>query len=124
MENRNVSWFGGKGGWLVYLSLIASLRFILCFLPSLSVGQAWNITTLVHAVTSFFLFHWDKGIPFVGMWDQGKYAKLTMWEQLDKEVQYTPTRKLFTLVPIVLFIELSRLLSIQMHSISLPCGSF
>jgi len=97
-----VSWFGGKGGWIVYLLIIVLARFLLFFVPFLSVGQAWNITTLLHAVGSFVLFHWDKGLPFVGM-DQGKYAKLTMWEQLDKEVQFTPTRKVFTIVPVFLF---------------------
>ena len=36
--------------------------------------------------------------------DQGKYDKLTFWEQLDDGVQYTGTRKFFTGVPIVLFV--------------------
>ena len=29
-----------------------------------------------------------------------------MWEQLDQEVQFTPTRKLFTLVPVFLYVTL------------------
>ncbi len=36
--------------------------------------------------------------------DQGKYDKLTFWEQLDDGVQYTNTRKFFTAVPLVLFL--------------------
>lgn len=47
-------------------------------------------------------FHWSKGAPFTGS-DQDKYAKLTMWEQLDQGIQFSPTRKLLTVVPIVLY---------------------
>ena len=36
--------------------------------------------------------------------DQGKYDKLTFWEQLDDGVQYTGTRKFFTAVPVILFL--------------------
>lgn len=38
------------------------------------------------------------------MFDQGKLNTMTIWEQLDHEVQYTPTRKFLTLVPILLFV--------------------
>ena len=46
--------------------------------------------------------HWVKGNPFFN--GQGKYDKLTFWEQLDHGKQYTPTRKVLTLVPILLFV--------------------
>lgn len=36
--------------------------------------------------------------------DQGKYDRLTFWEQLDDGVQYTGTRKFFTAVPVVLLL--------------------
>ncbi len=36
--------------------------------------------------------------------DQGKYDKLTFWEQIDDGVQNTATRKFFTAVPIVTFL--------------------
>lgn len=36
--------------------------------------------------------------------DQGKYDKLTFWEQFDDGMQNTPTRKFFTAVPVVTFL--------------------
>ena len=64
--------------------------------------MAWTYVHLVHGVASYFLLHWFKGSP-IDM-DQGKYDKLTFWEQLDDGVQNTANRKFFTAVPIVLFI--------------------
>eukprot|EP01133_Synstelium_polycarpum_P004241 gene4241-4948_t len=46
--------------------------------------------------------HWQKGLPFANPANQGKYSRLTLWEQIDEGQQYTPTRKFFTLVPIIL----------------------
>jgi hypothetical protein len=45
-------------------------------------------------------FHWVKGVPFD---DNGKYDRLTLWEQIDQGVQGTPNRKFLTFVPAVLF---------------------
>lgn len=42
-------------------------------------------------------------MPFSSGSDQDKYAKLTMWEQLDRGIQYSPTKKLLTAVPIILY---------------------
>lgn len=36
--------------------------------------------------------------------DQGTNRRLTHWEQIDHGVQYTPTRKFLTIIPILLFI--------------------
>jgi len=57
---------------------------------------------LIFQVT-FVAFHWVKGAPFIdaGLED-GKYDKLTLWEQIDYGVQYTSTRKFLWLVPLVL----------------------
>jgi hypothetical protein len=54
---------------------------------------------------TWVLFHWQKGVPWGDVVDkqQGKFDRLTMWEQMDLGVQYTPARKFFTLVPIVLY---------------------
>ena len=51
------------------------------------------------------MFHWQKGVPYGDVVDkqQGKFDRLTMWEQMDLGVQFTPTRKFFTIVPIVLY---------------------
>lgn len=102
-ENRNVTWFDSKGAWVAYLSLVIGFRIFLTFVPGISPSTAWTITNLVHALGTWMAFHWSKGAPFTGS-DQDKYAKLTMWEQLDQGIQFSPTRKLLTVVPIVLFL--------------------
>jgi hypothetical protein len=65
-------------------------------------GMAWTYTHLLHAVATYYLLHWNKGSP-VEM-DQGRYDKLTFWEQLDDGVQYTANRKFLLVVPFLLFI--------------------
>jgi hypothetical protein len=102
-DNRNVDWFDAKGTWAAYIFLILAMRTFFGFLPFLSPSGAWTATNLTHAVGTYLAFHWSKGVPF-GLGDQDKYAKLTMWEQLDQGLQYSPTRKVLTLVPIVLFL--------------------
>lgn len=38
---------------------------------------------------------------------QGKYDSYTFWEQIDAEIQYTPTKKFLMIIPlIILFIAL------------------
>jgi hypothetical protein len=102
-ENRNVTWFASKGAWVAYISIIIVLRIFVSFVFGVSTPAAWTITNLVHAMGTWMAFHLSKGLPFTGS-DQGKYAKLTMWEQLDQGVQFSPTKKLLTVVPIVLFL--------------------
>ena len=65
-------------------------------------GYAWTYVHLIHGVLTYYLLHWHKGSP-IDM-DQGKYDKLTFWEQLDDGVQNTTNRKFFTAVPVVLFL--------------------
>ena len=65
-------------------------------------GLAWTYVHLIHGVLTYYLLHWHKGSP-IDM-DQGKYDKLTFWEQLDDGVQNTTNRKFFTAVPVVLFL--------------------
>ena len=69
---------------------------------TLSAGYAWTYVHLIHGVLTYYLLHWHKGSP-IDM-DQGKYDKLTFWEQLDDGVQNTTNRKFFTAVPVVLFL--------------------
>jgi len=57
---------------------------------------------------TFPFLHWIKGVPFAGVdADQGAYESLTWWEQLDSGAQFTTTKKILTLVPIILFASLS-----------------
>lgn len=44
-----------------------------------------------------------KSHPWITV-DQGSSQRLTHWEQLDFGIQYTPTRKFLTIIPIALFI--------------------
>ena len=69
---------------------------------SQTAGFAWTYVHLIHGVVTYYLLHWHKGSP-ISM-DQGRYDKLTFWEQLDDGVQNTVNRKFFTLVPAVLFL--------------------
>lgn len=50
--------------------------------------------------------HWIKGAsfaaPFYAATDNGKYDKLTWWEQVDKGQQNTSKKKLLTAIPIVI----------------------
>lgn len=60
---------------------------------------------------TWVMFHWQKGVPYGDVVDkqQGKFDRLTMWEQMDLGVQFTPSRKFFTIVPIVLYGHWSRM---------------
>lgn len=54
---------------------------------------------------TFYLLHWIKGAPFDDPFNpQGKYDKLTFWEQLDRSMHWTPTKKFLLSVPIVLYV--------------------
>lgn len=49
----------------------------------------------------FMILHIEKGTPFETA-DQGKFRYRTVWEQLDYGVQFSPSRKFLTVVPVVL----------------------
>lgn len=51
----------------------------------------------------FVFLHIEKGTPFETT-DQGKARFLTVWEQLDKGEQFSPSKKFLTTVPIVLYV--------------------
>lgn len=98
--NKNTNWLSSTGAWAFYVGLIA----LLWLLVSLFVdpGLAWTWVNIIHGVGTFYLFHWVKGSPIDA--DQGKYDRLTFWEQLDDGVQFTGTRKFFTAVPVILLL--------------------
>ncbi len=50
---------------------------------------------------TYRFFHWKKGTPFAE--DQGDYAKLTWWEQVDNGRQHTRNRKFLIVVPVLLY---------------------
>jgi len=95
-----VEWINANGAWTFYITLIV-LSWLLCSLYVDS-GMAWTYVHLGHGLLSYYLLHWNKGSPIQS--DQGKYDKLTFWEQLDDGVQNTRNRKFFTTVPVMLFL--------------------
>lgn len=103
-ENRNTSWWNNKASWFIYSLGIGVFHLVISSLPDMSTETAWNVTFVTHAVASWLAFHWEKGAHFIMLDEQGKQASLTQWEQLDDGVQFTPTRKFLTIVPIVLYV--------------------
>merc|ERR1719461_1019496 len=69
---------------------------MLPFVPSY---LGWCLVNLTHAFFTFKVLHWNKGTPDV--FDDGKFDRMTFWEQIDHGCQHTKTRKGFMLVPII-----------------------
>jgi len=100
--NKNTEWVSYPGFWSTYLLVIfAGWLVVLSFLRC-GPGMAWSIVHIAHAVVSFYIYHWQKGVPFNE--GQGAYDKMTWWEQMDDGRQLTPNRKLLTAVPVILYI--------------------
>eukprot|EP00823_Brevimastigomonas_motovehiculus_P002110 TRINITY_DN1347_c0_g3_i1.p1 TRINITY_DN1347_c0_g3~~TRINITY_DN1347_c0_g3_i1.p1 ORF type:complete len:168 (-),score=29.51 TRINITY_DN1347_c0_g3_i1:574-1077(-) len=101
--NKNVEWLSSKGFWFFYiLSLIIGRLSAGMFFVFIGISDmlAWTIINCLHAVGTFYFVHWIRGTPISD--DQGMYQKYTFWEQIDDGRQYTVTRKLFILVPVVI----------------------
>lgn len=63
-----------------------------------------NLTDACLCLQGMYVFmHAVKGTPFETP-DQGKARLLTHWEQLDYGVQFTSSRKFFTISPIILYV--------------------
>eukprot|EP00123_Amoebidium_parasiticum_P010552 comp20180_c0_seq1/m.25025 comp20180_c0_seq1/g.25025 ORF comp20180_c0_seq1/g.25025 comp20180_c0_seq1/m.25025 type:complete len:168 (-) comp20180_c0_seq1:104-607(-) len=101
LPNPNITVFEHPASYVVCILLILLGRLVAgCFTSD--VGTAWFFTNTGHNIVTYIIFHYLKGTPFDQ--DQGKYARLTYWEQLDYGEQYTTVRKFYTLVPMVLFL--------------------
>ncbi|KAK2839474.1 hypothetical protein Q5P01_013214 [Channa striata] len=66
------------------------------------VPVVWTLTNVIHNFGMYVFMHAVKGTPFETP-DQGKARLLTHWEQLDYGVQFTSSRKFFTISPIILY---------------------
>lgn len=77
------------------------LHIVLLSIPFFSVPVAWTLTNVIHNLGMYVFLHAVKGTPFETP-DQGKARLLTHWEQLDYGVQFTSSRKFFTISPIIL----------------------
>ena len=94
----------GRGFWSFYILCIAMFHLIMLSVPidAFSVKWVWTVTNLAHNVISFGFLHWTKSTPWLSC-DQGSVRRLTHWEQIDHGMQYTPTRKFLTIIPILLY---------------------
>ncbi|KAJ5078702.1 ormdl protein [Anaeramoeba ignava] len=122
--NKSVVWTGDKFFWCLYVFIIFGFRIFLGMLGISDPGTAWTITTVVHSFVTFFAFHWIKGTPF--QFDQGRYEKLTFWEQIDDQVQNTWTRKFLLIIPIVLLLISSHYTkeNFRFYFLNVVCSSF
>lgn len=50
------------------------------------------------------MLHWNKGSPVMEDAIGGQYDQLTFWEQIDGGAQFTLNKKLFTVIPVLLFL--------------------
>lgn len=117
--NANVDWLHEKAFWTFYGIFVTLLYLI--FTNFAQSGFAWTYVHISHAVVStadvlafsptclhaavhsqvtFYFMHWKKGSPVPD--EDGKYDRLTFWEQVDGGSQYTYNRKVFTVIPITL----------------------
>ena len=103
-EKPNANYMNGRGFWSFYILCITLFHLILLSVPidAFSVKWVWTITNIAHNAVSFCFLHWTKSTPWLSC-DQGSVRSLTHWEQLDHGLQYTPTRKFLTIIPILLF---------------------
>ncbi|GAB4817888.1 hypothetical protein N2152v2_004934 [Parachlorella kessleri] len=95
--NLNTNWLNNRGVWVFYVGLILVSWLIISGWTD--PGLAWTWVHVIHGLISYYLLHWTKGSPIQS--DQGN---MTFWEQIDDGVQFTATRKFFTVIPVVLFL--------------------
>ena len=103
-EKPNANYMNGRGFWSFYILCITMFHLIMLCIPidAFSVEWVWTVTNLAHNAISFWFLHWIKSTPWLSC-DQGSVRRLTHWEQIDHGLQYTPTRKFLTIIPILLF---------------------
>ncbi|KAH7586716.1 Protein ORM1 [Nakaseomyces glabratus] len=102
LTNMNATWMDQPGAWIIHVVIILLLAGMYKVMPGMSTKNAWSLTNTTYVVGSYVMFHWIKGTPFE--FNGGAYDNLTMWEQIDGETLFTPTRKYLISVPIVLFL--------------------
>ncbi|XP_048878552.1 ORM1-like protein 1 isoform X1 [Brienomyrus brachyistius] len=100
--NPNTRVMNSRGIWLTYALGVGLLHVVLLSIPFFSVPVVWTLTNVIHNLGMYVFLHAVKGTPFETP-DQGKARLLTHWEQLDYGVQFTSSRKFFTISPIILF---------------------
>lgn len=102
LPNMNATWVSQRGAWIIHLVIIVLLKVFFNLFPGINNEVVWTLTNMTYVVGSYVMFHMIKGTPFE--FNGGAYDNLTMWEQIDGETLYTPSRKFLTLFPIALFL--------------------
>ncbi|SMN22644.1 similar to Saccharomyces cerevisiae YGR038W ORM1 Evolutionarily conserved protein, similar to Orm2p, required for resistance to agents that induce unfolded protein response [Maudiozyma saulgeensis] len=108
LPNMNATWVDQRGAWVIHLVLILMLKLFYNLMPGITNDIAWTLTNLTYVIGSYVMFHMIKGTPFE--FNGGAYDNLTMWEQIDNETLYTPSRKFLILLPIGLFLIVTQFL--------------
>jgi len=106
--NRNTEFLSGKGFFVFYALMLIGARTVIYFFTSM-ISPKWGqfpttTTHIIHSFLTLYSMHWVKGAPFWAAEDQGRFAHLTFWEQIDHGRQNTATKKILTVIPLVLFL--------------------
>ena len=91
--NANVLWIDQRGAWLVHFLIIAILKVITSLLLKSNhykhiTEMFWTLTNALYCCGSYIMFHMIKGSP--SDLNGAYFDNLTMWEQIDHCVQFTP----------------------------------
>lgn len=104
-KNPNAYWINSIGFWMSYFSLILIFHLALMSIPFFSTALVWTLTHFSHSIITYIAFHLIKGAPFdTQVVDNGAVKNRTHWEQIDKGKQMTTSKKLLTIIPVILFI--------------------
>lgn len=106
LPNMNATWVDQRGAWIIHIVIIILLKLFFNLLPGITREISWTMTNSTYIIGSYVMFHMIKGTPFE--FNGGAYDNLTMWEQIDGETLYTPSRKFLILLPIALFLICSK----------------
>lgn len=104
-EDVGVEWLNAPAAWAFYIGLIAVLRLLAGLFPRAYDFHAWTFVNVLHALITFYIFHWVKGNPFPTYWalcTPSNDAR-TWWEQLDHRWQNTPSRKFCVTIVCILY---------------------
>jgi ORMDL family len=101
-----VEWLNAPASWGFYASILVGARLFFGLTPGLDRNKAWTAVNVLHAIITFFIFHWVKGNPFPTHWayTPASAEHRTFWEQIDRRWQNTPSRKFCTVVVVMLYI--------------------
>ena len=101
MTNPNVSWINERGTWPFYILILGIVQYT-CFVWGVPSDIAWSLVLIGHAMVTYYLFHCKRGLLLSWEDKNGKYDKMTYWEQIDGGRHYSSNRKFLMIVPMIL----------------------